>query len=124
MKRTTRRKRLIFNYKKKFIMSKLSQLLKQSKDHAWQALKDTVFPRALRRHRNRNMYNTKNYYPFNPGYANDYVKRPSESVEHDYRTPFKDSKREQIRYEEGYFRKQDSEYELATYTDNTKKLDG
>lgn len=99
------KKTLIFNFIIKLIMSRLTKTLQGAKDHAWEAFKDTFFPRKLRRTYNNRRLSTKLYYPFNPNLGNACELRDKEKVEFDHRTPFKDSQREYIRYEYDYFRK-------------------
>lgn len=75
-------------------MSKLKEIFVKAKSHLWEATKDTFYPRKLRRIYNRNRYNTKMYYPFNPGFTNERTEKNNERVDLDYRTPFKDAHRE------------------------------
>lgn len=46
----------------------------------------------------------------------------SENVEYDYRTPYKDSKFYNIRYEDSYFRKKEEFPEVENFMDDIDKV--
>lgn len=96
-----------FNLISRIIMIKLQQIFKKAKNHVWTTFMDTVYPKKLRRPYNRYMRDTKPYYPWNPGFANEYQNKRNECIENDYRIPFKDNKNFNTRFEDHYFRKDD-----------------
>jgi hypothetical protein len=79
-------------------MLNIKKIFNNVKSHMWTTLKDTVYPKRFRRHYSRFMRDTKPYYPWNPGFANEYTPRSNEIIENDFRTSFKDSTTFNIRY--------------------------
>lgn len=72
-------------------MLRLQKYLKKAKTDAWESFKDAVYPKRLRRPYNRYMRDTKPYYPWSPGFSNEYTPKNKELVQTDFRTPYKDA---------------------------------